>query len=251
MRIDKRVLCNHFEKQALVYNSKAVVQKKIARILAEFVLNDRKVFGRIFEVGCGTGFLTNFFLKEAEIETYFLNDIVDYQDQLDFFFEQKNRCLNYLRGDIEELKFPDELDLLVSSSTVQWIQDFESFLRKSYQSLKKGGIFAFSTFGDSNYMEILNLLDVGLNYFSNTSLKSLVSSFFKVDVFESYREVLFFETPEDVLRHIQEIGVNFVKGFKFTKSKLNKFKADYESKFRTQEGFQLTYHPVILVARKL
>ena len=58
MQINPKEIRNHFEKSMEKYDENAVVQKFLAGILADETAAIQKDFGRVLELGCGTGLLT-------------------------------------------------------------------------------------------------------------------------------------------------------------------------------------------------
>jgi trans-aconitate 2-methyltransferase len=53
-------------------------------------------------------------------------------------------------GDITELDFDGEFDLVFSNATLHWIKDHEPMLRKLHRSLKPGGVLRLNFAADGN-----------------------------------------------------------------------------------------------------
>ena len=74
---------------------------------------------------------------------------------------------------------PEELDLLISNATFQWLEDFGGFLTGMKSHLKKNGILAFSTFGPQNLREIRALTGSSLKYSAFEKIRSLLTADFQ------------------------------------------------------------------------
>ena len=123
--IDKEHVASCFRASAATYEESAIVQKEISRqliaVLQRFTPID---YARVLEVGCCTGNLTEMLSESVQIDHLFINDLVP-----DFctFTEERIReqvgRVYALPGDIEKALLPKKLDLVISSSTFQWMVD--------------------------------------------------------------------------------------------------------------------------------
>ncbi len=71
--------------------------------------------------------------------------------------EQNNHFKNvsFIAGDAENLPFENKsFDLVVSSTTFQWVNDIEKSFAEAKRVLKPGGFFAFVTFGPKTLSEL-------------------------------------------------------------------------------------------------
>lgn len=102
---------------------------------------------RVFEIGCGSGNLTRLLATSFQFEELILNDL--YADVQQHFSHQEN--LKWLIGDIETLDFPQQLDMIVSGSALQWMQDLPHLLERCNEALTERGWLCFSTFGYKTY----------------------------------------------------------------------------------------------------
>ena len=108
-----------------------------------------------------------------------------------------------MRFDVEDgTTFRVKTSILDSSTDDTYIGD--AFLRKGTYELK----YYTSTFGRENYREINFVLGKTLNYYTKNELERLFGKY-SVIVEEEVR-VLSFKTPKDVLKHIQNTGVNAI-----------------------------------------
>lgn len=235
------------------YSCEAVIQKNIASKLVWLLkeLQPRQ-FSNVFEVGCGTGFLTDQLLKNLEIDQLIVNDITNSaQEKINKIAEHYAITIPFLCGDAEETAFPQNLDAIFSTSTVQWFRYLKPFFIKVNNCLNPNGIFAFSTFGPDNFMEINNLTGIGLKYHSSCKIYSMLSNKFKILSTLEWIEKKEFEHPIHVLRHIKQTGVNAIRRTFMGKEQLQEFVKNYCKRYTTSSHtVTLTYHPIIVVAQK-
>lgn len=250
---DKQIIKERFTRNFDSYHRSAVVQKKVVARFCEILQAQGFYnFNRILEVGCGTGFLTHQFLNHYQPKHFFLNDLSAnlYGGIAMDLLQKEITNYTYLPGDAEQINFPEHLDAIISTSTVQWFQHLEKFIQKVNCHLSDNGIFAFSTFGEYNFMEIKQLLDLGLCYYSIEKLQELLTPDFEILHMETWHEILWFNHPMEVLKHIKATGVNGLKNFTWNKTKLQIFATSYRNLFTNAGKVRLTYHPMLIIAKK-
>ncbi len=227
-----------FNKNLSKYNSNAILQKNIAKELIKIILsNVGKNFDKIFEIGCGSGFLTKNIYDNLSYKNLILNDIVEnsriYTD---------NFSKNFILGNIENIKFPMDINLVISSSVFQWLNDFNSFAEKVCNGLAAGGIFAFSMFINNNFREINSFFNISLNYLKNKTILNILRKNFDILYCSEKEIILDFKNPIEVLQHIKNTGINVINKEKLTKSKICGFINGNIS--------NLTYDYNFIIARK-
>ncbi|MDW7693753.1 malonyl-ACP O-methyltransferase BioC [Flammeovirgaceae bacterium SG7u.111] len=251
--IDKEIVKARFGKNFHTYQNEASVQKNVAKRLADTLHHfQTEPMTRALEIGCGTGFLTENMWFSYDIGTYYLNDLVNPMsgEILKMAVDQAFYNYSFLPGDAELIQYPQHLDTIVSSSTVQWFGSLEKFSKKAAQALKTDGILAFSTFGTQNFREIKTTLGVGLDYSSPEELSSIFSEKFDLLHQDQWRQTLWLDSPWQVLRHIKTTGVNGCGKDFLGKEKLKKFEESYYANFSNSEGkVSLTYQPIICVMK--
>lgn len=255
MDIDKSQVALRFAQAGKSYTQHAVVQKQIAQQLFDLI---RKFYPKthtksVFEIGCGSGNLSHLLMQNLNIQHLVLNDLY-VQVQQHFPTDQK---LEWCIGDIEQQEFPQHLDLIVSSSALQWIDDLEAIFQKSYRSLNSDGYLCFSTFGQKNLQEIKTLTGQGLTYLSiETIQEKLRNSGFDVLYLSEQVEHLNFQYPKQVLQHLKATGVTATaSNFRWTKQTLQDFYSNYQKFMHQNESgekfYSLTYHPIYCIARRI
>lgn len=255
MTVDKETVKKRFGKGIATYEKHAVVQKRICKKLTDCLKETAIASCKNFlEVGCGSGLLTNEILKSIHPEKFYVNDIVpETKVEIETVFKKHYFSQwTFLEGDAEKIDFPDNLDLVLSTSTLQWFNSLSSFFHKVHGSLKSNGIFAFSTFGPENFKEIRTTLNIGLHYHhKNNLLLMLVESFDILHIHE-YDDILCFQDPFEVLKHIKYIGANGINVPSLSRKDLRHFEKEYYKRncFYEKGHVTLTYQPIIVIAKK-
>jgi len=251
-KIDKRLVSESFKSSGATYESSAVIQKEISRTLIEMLHGTGTTsFPTALEIGCCTGFLTELLCSNFQIDKLYLNDIVE------IFCHDTSKRLQGLRcntvlfeGDIESRKIPEKLDLVISSSTFQWIEDLPVLLQSIYESLIQGGILAFSIFGKGTMEEVSAIRGEGLEYISDTELLECVKDKFSILNVGHEKKQLHFQTVRGILRHIQQTGVGGIGQKKWTHSALREFEETYKRDYHTELGLPVSYSSTFVIARK-
>ena len=252
MRVNKDRVRLRFARAAETYDQQAVVQLKVARQLLQLLEKyTSRPPEKILEIGCCTGLLTErLFQQYQKMTTFYVNDLVpDFQTSVSKRLGNDPRFV-YLPGDIEQLTIPENLDLVISSSTLHWLEDLPGMLRKLEHSMIPGGTFCFSIYGTDNLREVRELTGVGLDYYSITELQSLVTEHFDILACSEEKITLHFSDPLAMLNHLRQTGVNAIDQGQWTKTRLNHFLKEYGEKFSEGDNVVLTYHPIFFIARK-
>ncbi len=252
---DKPLVCERFQRTLGSYARHAVVQNLMAQKLTAMICREEpgRSFERTLEVGSGSGVFMAELLKRCRVKAYYANDLVG--ESLACLQELPERCMveefHFLAGDIEQQKtLPSSLDLVASNATLQWLDDLKSFFSRISAHLKAGGMLAFTTFGPSNMREIATIEDVGLSYYTPGELAILASRYFEVITIEEEEQRLEFSSPEAVLHHIRQTGVNGLCRRPWSKSRYHHFIEQYWKLFASEGGVTLTYHPVYCCLKK-
>lgn len=227
------MVAQRFAKAGQSYSEHAIVQKQICQnltgLLKQFCPS---TMSRVFEIGCGSGNLTRLITASFQIEKLILNDL--YADVQQHFNHQEN--LKWLIGDIETLDFPQQLDMIISGSALQWMQDLPLLLKRCNEALVDQGWLCFSTFGSQNLREIKELTGQGLSYWSVENWNSaLTQAGFEILHLSESETQLYFDSPKAVLQHLKATGVTATAQHRWTKQTLQQFYQDYD-RFKYAEG---------------
>jgi malonyl-CoA O-methyltransferase len=253
--IDKQLVRERFCRTLSSYGSNAVVQRAMAEKLSELICQQEPdgSFERVLEVGSGSGALMAELLSRCNVNTYYANDLVEESRSsllgvLDRFPVGE---FHFLAGDIESLNLlPSALDLVVSNATLQWLDDLDGFFSKISDHLRPGGMLAFTTFGPSNMREISAIEGVGLSYHTLGELELLAGRYFELTISHEEKSQMEFSSPEAVLHHIRQTGVNGLLRRSWTKSRYLHFIEEYRRRFSSENGVSLTYHPLYCGLKK-
>jgi malonyl-CoA O-methyltransferase len=240
-----------FGKSIATYDDNAYAQKEIVVKLATLISALYSGIPRtILEIGCGTGLLTRNILPLFSSAYYYLNDINEKVETLmPALFPANN--FTFIGGDAQTVDLPCGIDLLVSSSTIQWFGNLPVFAQKAYQSLSPGGYMFLSTFGRNNLKEIRKLTGTGLEYSSPERLREIFSSGFEILHLSEEEIPVSFDSPTEILSHFRRTGVNAnCSGIMRTQSGLRSFCNSYDKMFSDGTKVILTYNPIYLVLNK-
>ncbi len=254
-RVNKELIRQRFARRLGSYRRHAIMQESMAFELAGYLCGkkERPSFGKILEIGSGSGAFTEALLSCCDAESYVANDLVVESRELVRKIALKHGVhdFSFIKGDVEQCrKLPDRLDLAASNATVQWLSDMRAFFTKMSEIVKPGGLLAFSTFGERNMREISLLEERALNYYSLSELEKMAQPFFAPVVLQEQVHKIDFRNPEEVLRHISRTGVNGLVRETWTKTRHRSFVNRYRLSFPSGAGVHLTYHPMFCVFRR-
>ena len=253
MNINKSQVAQRFARAGQSYTEHAVVQKQICQQLIRLIQQHLPVesLSRVFEIGCGSGNLSHLLMQHFAIQQLFLNDL--YPEVQQHF--QDNPKLKWWIGDIEQLDFPQSLDLIASSSALQWISDLDAIFKKCAEVLTPQGYLCFSSFGQQNLKEIKALTGQGLDYLSLEEIQhKLFKQGFEILHLSESLETLSFSHPKEVLQHLKATGVTATASqHRWSKQSLQQFYQDYQQFSQLdpagQRHYPLSYHPIYCIAR--
>ncbi len=235
--INKALVRDRFSKNLKNYNENAKIQKHMAEKLVSLIKNKNP--RKILELGCGTGFLTNLVNQNLSFEEYIAIDIVE---SCNVYINEISPKIEFLAKDIEdyiELN-SEKFDLIISNASLQWVENFERVIKTLENKLNPNGELIFSTFGNENFREIYHILGTSLRYFSNTELHNI----FPNAEIEPEIHIMAFDSPKDVLKHLQLTGVNAIENTSWTKKDLTKFENGYKN--ICSKKMTLTYNPIYI-----
>ena len=250
--LDKELVASCFGSSAKTYEESAIVQKENSRQLIAILQRFTHFgFSRVLEVGCCTGNLTEMLSTSARIDDLFINDLV-----ADLCYSTKERIAgrgsraHALPGDIEKTALPDNLDLVISSSTFQWMADLPGLIANIASALNDEGHLAFSIFSPGTMGEIKTLTGRGLKYHTNIELAAMLADNFQLISMHSEERQLFFPSVRAILRHIRHTGVGGMGRNTLNFRTLRDFEQRYFEQFFSEHGFPVTYISTFVIAEK-
>ncbi len=247
--MDKALIARHFGGAFQTYDNSAVIQRLIvAELVRLMLLNGFPKNAAIYEVGAGTGLLTDLIFKTFMPSRLVANDLCFEAEKP---LEAISGQIEFVHGDAETLSVPDGCTNVVSCSAVQWFADIGQFFHTLSQGLPVGGCFAFSTFGPENLKEIRAVFGVGLDYKSldeHTALLEVAG--FAVRHASETLESIVLGTVTDLLRHIRETGTGGIASATLSVAQTRRFCREYAIRYAVDGGITLTYHPIYFIAEK-
>ena len=241
--MNKDLIKKRFARKLNFYDDNAKIQKKMAEKLISMLgsLNDGI---NILEIGCGTGLLTKYVNKTVKFKNYTALDIVS---ECEKYIKEINPVVEFISDDIEEyIKNSQTYDLIISNASLQWVENLPEFTDKLVKRLNSNGILLFSTFGKENFREIYFTSGKTLSYLSKKELAAVLKNHKPQIEEEVY--VMAFKTPKDVLKHIQNTGVNALSAESWTKADLAAFEKEYNIFCANRPT--LTYNPIYIKIKK-
>lgn len=231
-----------FTRASFTYDAHADVQLDIAGHLISRLAG--KSFGRILEIGCGTGCYTLMLseaFKCAEIEAIDISSAM-IEEAKRKFAEQR---VNFYLADGENLpaSIAGPFDLVTANSVFHWFDDLAGALASYKGLLGPEGSILFSAFGPETLWELKSILEdafgckifiPAIAFHGRTMLKDMISRLFRrVTINEflisrEYRDML------SLLRSLKATGVaphEYNNPLRFTQSRLSFMEGRYRKRF--------------------
>ncbi len=246
--IDKSLVAERFEGARDSYDANAGAQTLIADYLAN-QLRDKdsaailaSPAATVLEIGCGTGLLSRRLLDRRPAARMLYWDISAVQPRgID---PECYRCCDAETtvGALEE----KSVDMIVSSSAIQWFNSQFRFIERTLRALKPGGLLAVSTFSRDNMPETagsgrrLRLPDA-------TAWEKFIATLPDVEKIQisEFPIVCRFDNAMDAMRHISRTGVNAL-----TRAGGNARSVAATMTPDVHGRYTLTFKPLFIILRK-
>jgi malonyl-CoA O-methyltransferase len=262
--IDKLFVKKTFNRHAPTYDEYAGLQAALGERLLRHVNGSLPAFPRILDIGMGTGGTTLRLLERFPAASIHGCDLALNMVACSRAKEalQSRRQL-FITADAEFLPYRDTcFDLVISSFTLQWLEQWGRALQEIYRVLKPGGSFLCSLFGGETFNElrasfIRACAEAG--YIPGEPLRLLGSEEHCADALQSagFLETFtamdlltqHYRTVEDLIRCIKGMGAqNASRGRSRglgVRRIWNRMIALYEADFRQRDGIPATYHVIM------
>jgi malonyl-CoA O-methyltransferase len=260
--IDRQRVKTAFHRQAGDYDSHALVQQRVVAHILEQVQHEVVQSQRILDVGAGTGRLLaglhRLYPQALKVGADLAFGMC--RTARDNLLERDGVYL--LNSDAEQLPFAEEVfDLVISTSTYQWLSHLESAFSEAYRVLGRGGVFCFALFGEQTLFELKSSYSQALgsekqrsedrshNFFSAAEVAdALGESGFRRKRVDSEREVEFHPDVPELLRSLKRIGAGNAapvaeRGIAGRRVMLEMM-ANYRREYGSTKGIPATYEVV-------
>lgn len=250
---DKSQVATRFERARATYDLHAAPQHRAAATLldlAKVFVDDKPQ--RMLEIGCGTGSLTTAALDLWHPGEILLWDL-HISPELDTLLKNHLECnISFTECDAEsEMRNldPDSLDMIISTSTVQWFNSLRAFLKQASRTLRKGGWIVISTYGPATMREVHATLDTRSRFAGMDAVSRAIPEDFEIVHFSDEIITQTFDSPMEVLRHMSHTGVN---GLTDNGTERNAAARQLLRAYPTAiDGkAQLTFNPIYLILKK-
>jgi malonyl-CoA O-methyltransferase len=153
--IDRHRVRNAFGKQAHEYEAHAAIQKRVIARFLELLKSEGLTPRRLLDVGAGTGMLLRS-LREIYRDSLLVGiDLAPGMCRMARKNLEMDENARILTADAEHLPFSSEtFDLVLSTSTFQWLPTLDAAFGEACRVLVPGGTFCFTLFGEGTLHEL-------------------------------------------------------------------------------------------------
>jgi malonyl-CoA O-methyltransferase len=260
----KEGIRRNFARRAASYDRHAGVQRLMAQGLLALAEPHIQRAGRILEIGCGTGYLTQLLKRLNPGATLVALDL----DQA-LVAEARRRLgrsngVSWLVADGEALE-AGGFEVIIANATFQWLTSPGATLAAYCRSLNPGGVLVFSTLGPGTFAELSTALQEaagGLNlsgapvipaqrFLDREDWSALLSRAGFPEVRLAQEEVTTsFPSVRHFLKALQATGATNPQPRPFSPRLLKAMIAAYQRNFARNGGVPATYEIIWALARK-
>lgn len=241
---DKEIINKNFSRAAKNYSELATIQNLVAEKLVKMCDNFITNNSTIIDLGCGTGFLRKNILKEKNPQIFECdlsanmlgNAICKTENNL------KIQC------DFNQLPFAkNSFDIVISSFSLQWIEDFPQFFKDIYKILKPSGKLIFAIPTQESLKELKYNQIFHFNKLPEADLLRLLSKKHLFQEIDFYQDTLkqSFDSPISAIKFIKNIGANYseISHNTITKNQLSEFNSFYLKNCADRnKTFEISWH---------
>ena len=260
--INKTDVADSFSKAANSYDGAAAMQRDIASQLLKHLqtADKREQVQRLLDLGCGTGFMAETFLRQNLAKEIIGADLAE--GMVSFAQEHHGNQALWMCADAEKLPFAaGSLDWVFSSFALQWCPDLQKAFSQVHRCLTFQGKFAGSMPGAGTLMELQQSWKAvdeytHVNEFITAEAieEKLKNVGFKSVTIHKETIVLEYDSVKALMAELKAIGAHNMNGDRSKgltgKSKLKSLFNSYES-FRLPSGkLPATYEVIYWVAER-
>lgn len=219
-QIDRKRVRRAFSDNAVRYDALAVVQQRVVQHFLDRTFACGDAPATILDVGAGTGTLLEALVCKFPAATAVGLDMAHGMAKRAASRFPPGSTTTLVCGDGEMLPFRDgSFDMVVSTSTYQWLDPLDLAFREAWRVLRPGGRFCFALFGEATLYELKtsyrralqlhggSVVDRSHRFVSRAETLAVLqrSGFDRCDV-ASEREVEMHTDVPDLLRSLKGIG---------------------------------------------
>ncbi|NLV25083.1 MAG: methyltransferase domain-containing protein [Deltaproteobacteria bacterium] len=250
----KAQIRRRFSAAVPVYDRWAAAQGQAAGYLLNLLPEKR--FGRVLDIGCGTGLLVAGLLEAGRAGAV---TGIDFAPNMVAACRRRWPEHRFVCADAEEFGPSSRYDLILSNFTFQWLENIPGAVAKYFSCLAPGGVLALAVPVSGSLRELrtsalaangkpLHLLD----FPDRNVLESAFQSVAGCPYLRELREVTaWFDTPLASLRSLKGIGASFGGGEVYTVAQMRRLLQEYEKAFAVSGlGCPVSYRVWFGVAEK-
>jgi malonyl-CoA O-methyltransferase len=152
--IDRQKVRNSFHRQASDYDGHALVQRRVVERLIGSLQAEAVRPARLLDIGAGTGRLLGK-LRELYPETQAVGADLAFGMCRAASLTLEGKGVQLVNADAENLPFATgSFDLVLSTSTFQWLPSLDRTFAEVQRVLSPGGLFCFALFGEQTLFEL-------------------------------------------------------------------------------------------------
>lgn len=262
--IDHSRVGRSFHSGADQYDRHTPVQQRVVRqLVVALAAEFRCAPQRILDIGCGTGQLLSQLAVRYPQATLHGLDLAP--NMLRLAADRLAGAATLVQGDAEQLPFVDgSFDLVVSSSTFQWLEQFDRCFSEVRRVLAPGGLFCFALFGAGTLGELRTCWrdaltaagrlqqegQDGTHHFHSRDevVQGLVDQGFECVAVKTVCEQVWYPDVPQLLQAIKRIGAGTARpasgGGLGWRRVLHDMAARYRERFGTDQGVPASYQVI-------
>lgn len=269
--IDRNKVGWSFHRQATEYDRHASVQKRVVNRLVSLVKNHvAGVPASVLDIGCGTGQLLSTLREQFPDSRLYGLDLAC--NMIQSASERLGSDALFVNADAEYLPFANRsFDLLVSTSTLQWLDSLDLFFQQALRVTRANGLLCAAFFGGQTLCELRECFRAVVEQRTGSSSSSFVDrlhlfkdrtdvehaleqiDFDRVTIMSEI-ETEFYSDVHDLLRSIKRIGAGALgqvdrSGGLGWRGILNETSRLYCARYGSNEKIPATYEVMYVVAR--